>query len=533
MGFSDTIPQGSDEPHLEEEQNEGKGGLRRKAAVAANRMLSPTSSTTSAPGRRRRVLSSPTTSDGSSNDSSKSEDNDSSIHLATTTAASACNIIHWPIVRFQHHTQLRLMAPVVTCVCRNRSHTATRRQVPLSLASAFTVHKCQGMTLDRVRASLSQAFGYGMVYVALSRAKSMDQLILSSFDASKVKAHPDVIAFYRSCGCRPPTDSAEDQTEMVGAAGGAPEESQNSPRQDLSQGILVVAAGETRLPATSPLALRMCQENERCQSRPEGGADREFLRRRLGDNGLRLEEVDVSGHCLFDAIANQISRRFPEAVPTGGSSYSYMQVRMDAAGWLRENAGYRISDGSKLSDYLDIGDGADWDIFCDNVEGVGNHRPHEEGPLWGNHLVLIALTECYQRPIRVWTSMSEDQWWIEIEPSNAVPGNIPPFQLAHEHERHYLSVHLQAEDAEVARLLADAAVVRLGGAFKCARACMRTQHVTSCDAHSHPALALTRGRACLQAFIHVHLSGRSWRGANEGLTIVVGRFRDSLNAIGE
>ena len=214
----------------------------------------------------------------------------------------------------------------------------------------------------------------------------------------------------------------------MGAAGGAPEESQNSPRQDLCQGILGVAAGETRLPATSPLALRMCQENERCQSRPEGGADREFLRRRLGDNGLRLEEVDVSGHCLFDAIANQISRRFPEAVPTGGSSYSYMQVRMDAAGWLRENAGYRISDGSKLSDYLDIGDGADWDIFCDNVEGVGNHRPHEEGPLWGNHLVLIALTECYQRPIRVWTSMSEDQWWIEIEPSNAVPGNISPFQ---------------------------------------------------------------------------------------------------------
>ena len=36
MGFSDTIPQGSDEPHLEEEQNEGKGGLRRKADGGVN-----------------------------------------------------------------------------------------------------------------------------------------------------------------------------------------------------------------------------------------------------------------------------------------------------------------------------------------------------------------------------------------------------------------------------------------------------------------------------------------------------------------
>ena len=213
MGFSDTIPQGSDEPHLKEEQNEGKGGLRRKADGGVNHVgarvemhgMTRTEAYNGLVGTVRSVL------DGGR----LGVEVDTLGRVICVKPENLRLYGHWPIVRFQHHTQLRLMAPVVTCVCRNRSHTATRRQVPLSLASAFTVHKCQGMTLDRVRASLSQAFGYGMVYVALSRAKSMDQLILSSFDASKVKAHPDVIAFYRSCGCRPPTDSAEDQTEIA------------------------------------------------------------------------------------------------------------------------------------------------------------------------------------------------------------------------------------------------------------------------------------------------------------------------------
>jgi hypothetical protein len=62
------------------------------------------------------------------------------------------------------------------------------------------------MTLDRVEASLSNAFDHGMVYVALSRVKSLAGLRLSGFAPSKVKAHPAVVAFYRKLGCVPPDE---------------------------------------------------------------------------------------------------------------------------------------------------------------------------------------------------------------------------------------------------------------------------------------------------------------------------------------
>jgi len=52
------------------------------------------------------------------------------------------------------------------------------------------------MTLDRVETNLSRAFGHGMVYVALSRVKSLQGLRLIGFDPSKIKALPVVARFY-------------------------------------------------------------------------------------------------------------------------------------------------------------------------------------------------------------------------------------------------------------------------------------------------------------------------------------------------
>ena len=56
----------------------------------------------------------------------------------------------------------------------------TFTQYPVKLAWAITVHKSQGLTFERAVIDVNSAFAPGQVYVALSRLKSLNGLILSS-----------------------------------------------------------------------------------------------------------------------------------------------------------------------------------------------------------------------------------------------------------------------------------------------------------------------------------------------------------------
>lgn len=75
---------------------------------------------------------------------------------------------------------------------------AERKQVHLLPAWALSIHKAQGQTLDKVKVDVSSAFEKGQVYVAISRARTLDTLQVVGFDRSKVKVDQGVVEFYKN-----------------------------------------------------------------------------------------------------------------------------------------------------------------------------------------------------------------------------------------------------------------------------------------------------------------------------------------------
>lgn len=78
---------------------------------------------------------------------------------------------------------------------------ARRRQFPLRLAYGITIHKSQGMTLDKLYVDCKKIFERGQAYVALSRLKTLDGLYLKNFSPSLVMTDPKVVKFYENLIC--------------------------------------------------------------------------------------------------------------------------------------------------------------------------------------------------------------------------------------------------------------------------------------------------------------------------------------------
>lgn len=80
----------------------------------------------------------------------------------------------------------------------NEKLIALRRQFPLRLAYGITIHKSQGMSLDKLVVDCSRIFEKGQAYVALSRIKTLNGLYLQNFNPAKVMTDEKVVEFYRT-----------------------------------------------------------------------------------------------------------------------------------------------------------------------------------------------------------------------------------------------------------------------------------------------------------------------------------------------
>jgi ATP-dependent DNA helicase PIF1 len=69
---------------------------------------------------------------------------------------------------------------------------ATSTQIPLMLAYAITIFKSQSLTLNSAILDLDDCFANHMVYVALSRLKSLDGMYLKSFNSHKIKINEKI-----------------------------------------------------------------------------------------------------------------------------------------------------------------------------------------------------------------------------------------------------------------------------------------------------------------------------------------------------
>jgi ATP-dependent DNA helicase PIF1 len=80
---------------------------------------------------------------------------------------------------------------------KDKNKKVVVKMIPLILSYALSIHKSQGMSLDKISVDIgNKIFTCGQIYTALSRVKSIDGLSVLRFNTDKIQADPIVTEFY-------------------------------------------------------------------------------------------------------------------------------------------------------------------------------------------------------------------------------------------------------------------------------------------------------------------------------------------------
>ena len=87
-------------------------------------------------------------------------------------------------------------------------------QMPLRLAWAITIHKSQGLTFEKAIIDAHAAFAHGQTYVALSRCKSLEGLVLKScIHSNQIISDSNVISFNENAAANQPDENILQQSK--------------------------------------------------------------------------------------------------------------------------------------------------------------------------------------------------------------------------------------------------------------------------------------------------------------------------------
>ena len=87
-------------------------------------------------------------------------------------------------------------------------------QMPLRLAWSITIHKSQGLTFEKAIIDAEGAFAHGQTYVALSRCKSLEGLVLKSkINSSQIISDTNVISFNKTAEENQPDEAVLEQSK--------------------------------------------------------------------------------------------------------------------------------------------------------------------------------------------------------------------------------------------------------------------------------------------------------------------------------